>query len=241
MPARQGNVARIVIGDAFVTGAHIPELWHWTEYYCPWSYITAVRLHEIMPGFRDRLTLRIRPFPLEIVGGGPPNRHELEQEWWLAALQEPLAEFAPYRSSDWPETTLPAFDAVACATRQDVAAGHAFDLRVRKAFFAENRNIGRRDLMLDLAREAGLDIPAFERDFADLAIRAAVLEEARLGRDRYGVRGTPTVMLADGASIDMPFAEPHFEHGRVAAVKPLPCRGQECLDITRQMIDQASR
>jgi predicted DsbA family dithiol-disulfide isomerase len=207
----------------------------------PWSYITAGRLREVMPSFRDRLTLRICPFPLEIVGGAPPNRHELEQEWWLAALQEPLAEFAPYRSSDWPETTLPAFDAVACAARQGVEAGYKFNLRVRRGFFAENRNIGRRELMLDLARELELDIPAFEHDFANLAVRAAVLEEARLGHDRYGVRGTPTVMLAASAPIDMPFAEPHFENGRVAAVKPLPCRGQECLELTRQMIDQAAR
>lgn len=217
----------------------IPELWQWTEYYCPWSYIAAVRLHEIMPGYQDRLSLRIRPFPLEIVGGGPPNRHELEQEWWLAAIQEPLAEFAPWRSSDWPETTLPAFDAVACAARQGADVGHDFDLRVRRAFFAQCRNIGHREVMLELASEAGLDIPAFERDFADLASRAAVLAEAQLGHDRYGVRGTPTLMLENGVPIDQPFAEPHFEDGRVAAIGQLPCHGQECLQITSQLIDQA--
>jgi hypothetical protein len=27
--------ARFVIGDASVASAHIPELWHWIEYYCP--------------------------------------------------------------------------------------------------------------------------------------------------------------------------------------------------------------
>jgi regulator of nucleoside diphosphate kinase len=34
---------------------------------------------------------------------------------------------------------------------------HDFDLRVRQAFFAEGRNIGKRDTMLELAREASLD------------------------------------------------------------------------------------
>jgi predicted DsbA family dithiol-disulfide isomerase len=28
-----------------VTG--LPEVWEWAEYYCPWCYITAVRLHRV--------------------------------------------------------------------------------------------------------------------------------------------------------------------------------------------------
>ena len=91
-----------------MAGSLIPELWQWTEYYCPWSYIAAVRLRAVMPEFAGKVELRTRAFPLEIVGGGPPNRHELEQEWWLAATQEPLAEFAPYRSTDWQQSTLEA-------------------------------------------------------------------------------------------------------------------------------------
>ena len=218
---------------------NLPEIWEWAEYYCPWCYVGAVRLNAVMPGFRDRVKLRIRPFPLEVVGGGPPNRDELEQEWWLAALQEPRAEFAPYRNDDWPTTTLPAFDAVSCAGRQGEDAFYDLDLRVRRAFFAESRNIGNRAVLLEIAQEAGLDMLRFERDFADPQVRAAVLAEAQLGRDQWRVRGTPTLMLSDGTRLRHPLAYPKFEDDRVVAVKPLPCFGDGCLDATRELVEKA--
>ena len=218
----------------------LPEIWEWTEYYCPWSYIGAVRLHHVMPEFTGRVRRRIRAFPLEVYGGGPPNRHELEQEWWLAALQEPLASFAPFRGDDWPTTTLPAFEAVRAAARQvdDEQVGD-FDLRVRRAFFAESRNIGLRDVMLELAQEAGLEMTRFERDFADPAIREEVLAEGRLGYDQFGTRGTPSLMLPDGTRLEHAFATAHFEDERIAAVQPLPCCGEGCLEATRAQIERA--
>ena len=223
-----------------MTGTGVPEIWEWTEYYCPWSYIGAVRLHQVMPEFRGRIRRHIRAFPLEVYGGGPPNRHELEQEWWLAALQEPLASFAPYRGDDWPTTTLPAFEALRAATRQLTDEQlHDFDLRVRRAFFAESRNIGRREVMLELAQEAGLDMARFERDFADPAVREEVLAEGRLGYDNCGVRGTPTLMLEDGTRLEHAFATAHFEDERIASVKPLPCHGEGCLEITRSLVERA--
>src|SRR5688500_6179229 len=45
-----------------------PEIWEWAEYYCPWCYVAAVRLHKIMPEYQGRMKLRQRAFPLEIYG-----------------------------------------------------------------------------------------------------------------------------------------------------------------------------
>jgi hypothetical protein len=138
----------------------IPELWVWAEYYCPWCYIAAVRLRQVHGEYEGRVTLRLRFFPLEVPRGERVPRDILEQEWWLAALQEPAAPFAPYPGGDWPTTTLPAFDAVGAASRQGAAAGMAFDLRVRGAFFGEGRNIRGREVLLDLAREVSRRFPA---------------------------------------------------------------------------------
>ena len=84
-----------------------------------------------MPEFQGRATLRIRPFPLELIDGESAPRDILEQEWWLAAIQEPAAAFVPYRGDDWPTTTLPAFEAAWCAGRQGEQALADYDLRVR--------------------------------------------------------------------------------------------------------------
>lgn len=193
-----------------------------------------------MPEYQGRVRFRIRPFPLEVAGNeGAAPRDILEQEWWLAALQEPEARFAPFHGDDWPTTTLPAFDAVWCATQQDEALAHTYDLRIRTAFFAESRNIGRPDVLLALAEEVGFDIAQFIRDFESGAARAAVLEELRIGQEQYRVRGTPTLMLADGAKLRPPIAFPVMRERKVVAVGRLPCCGEGCLDSTRALIEKA--
>jgi predicted DsbA family dithiol-disulfide isomerase len=198
----------------------------------------AVRLNAVLPEYAGRVQLRTRPFPLE-VGGEAAPRDILEQEWWLAALQEPLAEFAPYRGDDWPSTTLPVFEAAWCAFRQGEAAGHAYDRRIRRAFFAQNRNIGRRAVLQELAREAGLDPGRFDRDFTGEEARAAVLAERQVGQGRYGVRGTPTLMLGDGTKLRAPLAEPRLRQRKIVGIGHLPCYGDVCLDATRNLFDRA--
>jgi predicted DsbA family dithiol-disulfide isomerase len=198
----------------------------------------AVRLNAVLPEYAGRVRLRTRPFPLE-VGGEPAPRDILEQEWWLAALQEPAAEFAPFRGDDWPATTLPAFQAAWAAARQGEATGHAYDLRIRRAFFAQSRNIGRPEVLLELAQEAGLDLDRFTRDMRSDAAKAAVLAERQSGRERYGVRGTPTLMLADGTTLPAPLAEPRLRNRRIVAIGPLPCYGDACRDAVRALFDRA--
>lgn len=222
-----------------MTDTSIPELWEWAEYYCPWCYVAAVRLHKIRPEYEGRVRLRNRAFPLEVYGGGPPDRRELELEIWLAAMQEPEATFRPFRADDWPTTTLPAFEAAWCANQQGEAIGHDFDLRIRRAFFAEGRNIGRRDVMRQLAAEAGLDLELFNNMFDSDVPRQAVLEEGRLGKERYRVRGTPTLMTAEAFKLRHPLAYPHIEAGHILSVDPLPCCGDGCYQATRGMFEQA--
>ena len=200
-----------------------------------------MRLRKVMPEYEGRVRARVRPFPLEVVGSGPAPRDILEQEWWLAAIQEPAADFAPYESDDWPTTTLPAFEAAWCAFRQGEEEGHDYDLRVRRAFFAEGRNIGRREVLLEIAEEAGLDLRRFERAFRSGEAREAVLEECRLGKESYRVRGTPTLMLPNGTKLKHPIAFPAIKERRVVAIKELPCCGEGCLDATRDLFEQALR
>jgi len=198
-----------------------------------------VRLQAVISEYQGRVKVRLRPFPLEVDDGESAPRDILEQEWWLAALQEPAAVFAPFRGDDWPTTTLPAFEAAWCAAQQGEAVAHDYDLRVRRAFFAESRNIGRPEVLLEIAGEAGLDLPVFTRLFASGAARAPVLEERRLGRERYHVRATPTVTLDDGTRLHLPIAFPRMQDRRVTSVSPLPCCGEGCLDATRAWFEQA--
>ena len=198
-----------------------------------------MRLHRSAREYEGRVRYRIRPFPLELLRGESAPRDILEQEWWLAAIQEPGAVFAPYRGDDWPTTTLPAFDAVWCAMQQGASVGADYDLRVRRAFFGEGRNIGQPAVLMDIARAAGLDLARFGAAWDSGAARPAVLAEAALGRERYHVRGTPTLMLADGTRLNLPIAFPHLRDRRIVAMDPLPCVGAACDESIRALFERA--
>lgn len=198
-----------------------------------------MRLHRIGKEYEDKVTLRTRFFPLELLRPGGPPRPLLEQEWWVAAIQEPAAAFSPYPEDDWPTTTLPAFDAAWAARNQGQAIFMDYDLRVRRAFFGEGRNIGRPEVLLDIAREASLDMQRFERDVRSPQARAAVLEESRLGREQFHVRGTPTLTLADGTHLKLPIAFPRIRANRIVGIAPLECVGDGCAAEVRALFGRA--
>lgn len=198
-----------------------------------------MRLHRVAREYDGRVTFRVRPFPLELARGEAAPRDILQQEWWLAAIQEPRAVFAPYRGDDWPTTTLPAFEAAWCAAQQGPVAAAEYDLRIRRAFFAEARNIGRPQVLFDLAREADLDLAQFRAQWESGAARAAVLAEAALGRERYGVRGTPTLMLANGTRLKLPIAFPRLENRQIVGISKLPCVGAGCDEAMRALFERA--
>lgn len=198
-----------------------------------------MRLHRSAGSYEGRVRYRTRAFPLELLRGESAPRDILEQEWWLAAIQEPGAVFAPFRGDDWPSTTIPAFEAVWCAMQQGAAVGADYDLRIRRAFFAEGRNIGQPEVLMDIAGQAGLDLARFRAAWDSGAARPAVLAEASLGRERYHVRGTPTLMLSDGTRLDLPIAFPHLQNRRIVAMDPLPCVGVACDGAIRALFERA--
>ncbi|HEY6158193.1 MAG TPA: DsbA family protein [Gemmatimonadales bacterium] len=67
----------------------IPELSEWAEYYCPWCYIAAVRLHRVAKEYEGKVTFRTRPFPLELVHGEAAATLPSFEAAWCATQQGP--------------------------------------------------------------------------------------------------------------------------------------------------------
>ncbi len=200
-----------------------------------------MRLRQVENEYEGRLRVRTRAFPLQLLGARVAPRGLLAEEWWLAAVQEPAAEFQAFTGDDWPTTTLPAFVAVRAVADEDEAVAHTLDMRVRRAFFAESRNIGKEEVLLELVRDVGGDAAHVARAFSDPGVRGAVEEECQVGRTRFGVRGTPTLMLEDGTRLHMPMATPRIINERIVGVREQTCLGEECLQATRALFDQAVR
>ncbi len=198
-----------------------------------------MRPRQVEKEYEGRVRVRTRAFPLQLLGAPVAPRGLLAEEWWLAAVQEPAAEFQAFTGDDWPTTTLPAFIAVRAVADEDEALAHELDMRVRRAFFAESQNIGKEEVLLELVRDVGGDPAHVARAFSDPVVRAAVEEEFQLGRTRYGVRGTPTLMLEDGTRLHMPMATPRIVNERIMGVHKQTCLGEECLQATRGLFEQA--
>jgi 2-hydroxychromene-2-carboxylate isomerase len=98
--------------------------------------------------------------------------------------------------SGWPPDALRAMRATVWA-EQAHGRGAAFARAGYRAAFAEGRDLGDLDVLVAIARAAGLPAGELPHGLADPAVKAA-LREATDAAIARGVRGVPTVALDDG-------------------------------------------
>ncbi len=169
------------------------------DYSCPFSYVAAHRLRRLAD--ERPLDLHWRPFevhpglpeegiPARELGYGPDQ--------WSRALDS-VAEMAGEEEIELdvprfvPRTSEPLQGALFAG---DVGAD-AFDRLHRalfRAFFVEGRNIGLREVVLEVAESAGVDRDGLERALEDERY-AEELRRVRAEADRYDIDGTPAVLF----------------------------------------------
>ena len=74
--------------------------------------------------------------------------------------------------------------------------GEAFDERIFRAYFSEGLNIGKRDVLLDLAAEAGLDRAALAEALDSGAYAMRIKNHAQAASQR-SISGVPTFLIGD--------------------------------------------
>lgn len=92
---------------------------------------------------------------------------------------------------------LPAFQASLAARRQGEEAFQRFHFALLEAKHAGGQDHGKRETLLDVARQAGLDVERFEQDLADRSELASIGEDYTAGKGKLGVFGTPTFVFAN--------------------------------------------
>jgi len=106
----------------------------------------------------DRVSLRVRAWPLELVNGQPLDpeatahhiadlRHQLGNEW-----------FVGFDPSSFPGSTLPALALAAAAYRQGPVVGERVSLALRDALFEEGRDVANPRTLAALAHRFGLQV-----------------------------------------------------------------------------------
>jgi predicted DsbA family dithiol-disulfide isomerase len=83
---------------------------------------------------------------------------------------------------------------IADAFARDCGLQEPFHTNMFQAYWQRHRNIGQRDVVLDVARDSGLDVAELEKAMDDGRYEpelAAVYEDC----NRYGITGVPTFII----------------------------------------------
>jgi len=192
-----------------MTTPHVPSLTIdiVSDVVCPWCYIGKRRLEAALalPGASELPAVEVRwhPFQLnpDLPGEGVSRKQYLEDKFGgseraaeiytrvLAAGRSAGLELDIDGIERQPNTRL-AHALIAFAQQSGGRAGGEVKERLLKAYFVENRFIGDIEVLVDIAREAGLDAQAarvFLQDPAQLEAVARADAQAR----SMGISGVP--------------------------------------------------
>jgi predicted DsbA family dithiol-disulfide isomerase len=175
----------------------------WSDFLCPWCYVAAVRLDALHREVGAVVEIRWRSFLLR----PEPSDRTLEQftryteSWARPGGAEPAAVFTRWSGDHAPPShSFPS--AIAGKAVLHAFGPDGFDrfhLALMRAYFAENRTISDRAVILDVADTAGLDADVLatvlDRD-AD-ALRAEVIADHKAALAQ-GIAAVPTVLVDNG-------------------------------------------
>ena len=121
------------------------------DYGCPYVYAGAIWLKNLKDQLGDDLTINWKYFPLEQVNSG-------EDESWK--LWEQPASFVSRGRT--------AFHGAIAAKRQGDAEFEAFHFALLDAKHLDGKNLGRRNVIVEVAKVTGLEMKRIEYDLDDL-------------------------------------------------------------------------
>jgi predicted DsbA family dithiol-disulfide isomerase len=184
---------------------------------CSFAHVAIHRLHVTRDrlGLTGQLHFDHRAFPLELFNRSVNERPGVDSEIAVIGAVEPDAGWRLWQGPDWryPVTMLPALEAVQSAKAQGWHASEQLDRALRRAFWAQNRCISMRHVIIEVAEETGVV------DGSDLVERLdtgwarsslfAQFESARNDR----VICSPHIFLADGTNQANPGVKVHWLNG----------------------------
>ena len=157
-----------------------------------------MRLRRLEEELRGAIRLDWRAFLLRPTPGAIPRDlakfREYTKKWMTPAADADAPEFRVWQTEEGPPShSVPPHLVAKAAAELGDDAFHAVHERILRAYFAENRDISRPEVLFELWRECGLDEAAFrragDRDLLDRVI-AEHNEAVELG-----VNGVPAVRI----------------------------------------------
>ncbi len=184
------------------------EVLAFTDPVCTWCWGSEPVLRKLEVWYGDQVKLRyvmgglvkdIRAFhdSANDIGGDPERSNLQIARHWLEASER---HGMPVRTDGFRlftadiVSTYPQNIAFKAAELTNPVLASRYLRRMREASAAEARETGRREVLIELASEIGLDVPAFVGHLNDGSAESAFNKDLELTR-RYGVRGFPTFVF----------------------------------------------
>ena len=175
---------------------------------CPWCYIGKRRLEQAMEKIGDiDVNIRWRPFQLdptlpqegkdrreylETKFGGPERANEIYKRIEDAGLAEGL-EF-DFQAIAVSPNTLDAHRVIRWASNESETVQNKLVEILFRIFFMEGANIGRHDVLIEAAKEAGMDTSIVGALLATDQDKSAVSQEIATAQ-QMGVTGVPCFVI----------------------------------------------
>lgn len=187
------------------------EILAFTDPVCTWCWGSEPVLRKLQVWYGEQLRLRyvmgglvkdIRAFydRANDIGGDPERSNLQIARHWLEASER---HGMPVRTDGFrlftadTVSTYPQNIAYKGAELTSTALAARYLRRMREASAAEARETGRREVLIELASEVGLDVAAFIGHLTDGSAERAFHEDLETIR-RYGARGFPTFVFRNG-------------------------------------------
>lgn len=182
---------------------------HFSDVLCVWAYVGHRRMLEVGVEFGDRVAIDYRF--VSVFGAG---RSKQEARWrdkgglagYANHVRGVVARFdhVTVHADTWarvaPASSTPAHVVLAAVRALEAAGTFAVGAfadatwRVREALFRDARDVSRTEIVLDIAREAGLDVEAIRGELASGAAFAELARDVDQTRE-LEVRMSPTIVM----------------------------------------------
>lgn len=167
----------------------------YADYVCPYCMLAEQVVSEAIGGRDIRIEWRafeLRPAPVPTLRPEDPYlpavwRDSVYPSAERLGIPIKLPSISPQPRSD------KAFEILAMA--QDKGLDHAYSMRVLRAFFQEDRDIGNRDVLIELAADAGLDREETRQALDSGAFAERHRRALRHAREDMAITAVPTIVV----------------------------------------------
>lgn len=162
-----------------------PRLFYIYDPMCSWCYAFEAGWRRLQNRLPERIQVTY------VLGGLAPDTNEpmpedlrvmIRQTWQKIEKTVPDVQFnyAFWTSNTPVRSTYPACRAILAARKQRAAAGIEMRREIQKAYYQKALNPSKSEILIQCAREIGLDVALFTADLTSADIQAALEDELRL-------------------------------------------------------------